>query len=259
MDVEEKKEEIVQEAVVQSLPPEENMTLLQAAAGVFFEPSKAFPFLANKKVWVIFPLLIIAVATFFSSFIFFERVDREAFMIEQLRKSKFSAEMPQDKFDEVVKDFKEKSSVIQSLYPSIFFIIWLLLASAVYYFCFLALGGTGHFMPTFAVVSWAELTTCVGQIVSIPIMLIKAPDQLLHPESILLSNLGAIIGPDKLSPAVFALLSSLDIFAFWNLTLLIIAMTVVSKLGRKMSAMIIISLYVLKIALKVAWVAFMVQ
>lgn len=266
MDTEEKKEEIVQEEPLQpeqeqtapQAPPEE-MSFWKAASGVFLEPSKAFPFLATKKAWVVVPLLILMAATFVSSFIFFERVDREAFMTEQLRKSKFSAQMPQDQFDKVVNDFKEKNSAVSSIWPAAFFIVWLLLASVIYYFCFLALGGTGTFMATFIVVSWAELTTCVGQIISIPIMLAKAGDQLLNPESILLSNLGAIIGPENLSPAVFSLLSAFDVFAAWNLILLVIGLAAVSKLSKGMSATIIISLYALKIALKVAWVAFIVQ
>lgn len=259
MDAEEKKEEVVQVQETEIQAPQEEMGFWNAASGVFLEPSKAFPFLAKKKLWVIFPLVIIALATFFSSFVFFERIDREAFMVEQMRKSKFSAEIPQDKFDEIVKNFKEKSSALQSLFPSIFFVVWLLLASLVYYVCFLALGGAAGYFPTFIVVSWAELTTCVGQILSIPVMLFKAPDQLLHPEAMMTSNPAAIIGIEKLSPAVFALLSSLDIFAVWNIVLLTIGLSAVSKLSRGMSALIIVSLYVLKVALKVAWIAFFVQ
>jgi hypothetical protein len=264
MDFEEKKEEVtpaVQPAGIEAALPAqvEAISFPNAVLGVFLEPSKTFPFLATKKLWIIFPLVLIALSTFVSSFIFFERVDREAFMIEQLRKSKFAAEMPQDKFDEVVKNFKEKSSLMQSLTPPIFYVIWLLLAALVYYFCFLALGGVGGFMQTWIVVSWAELTTFLAQLVSIPIMLFKAPDQLMHPESLLLSNPAALIGVEKLSPAVFALLSTLDVFAAFNMALLIIGMAAVSKLSKGMSAMILISLYVLKAAIKVAWVAFMVQ
>jgi len=266
MDNEEKKEGqpgAVQETGVQAeaAPPEqpEEMSFWKAASGVFLEPSKAFPFLATKKAWVVIPLIVIALTTFVSSFVFFERVDRESFMTQQLRKSKFAAQMPQDQFDKVVNDFKEKNSALSSLWPAVFFSVWLLLAAVVYYFCFLALGGTGGFMATFIVVAWAELTTCVGQMVSVPIMMAKAGDQLLQPEAILLSNIGALIGPEKLSPALFAFLSAFDLFAIWNLALLVIGLAAVSKLGRGMSAAIVVSLYVLKIALKVAWVAFMVQ
>jgi len=265
MDTEEKKEEINPEEPApapameqKELPPEE-MSFWQAAAGVFMEPSKAFPFLATKKAWIAFPLILLLVTTFVSTYVFFERVDREAFIMQQLRNNKFASQMPQDQYEKVVNDFKEKNSLTSSIWPGFFMMVWLLLAAVVYYFCFLALGGTGGFMPTLIVVCWAELTTCAAQLISIPIMLAKAGDQLLHPEAILLSNLGALVGPEKISPAIFSLLSAFDVFAAWNLILLIIGLAAVSKLSKGMSAMIILSLYALKIALKVAWVAFFVQ
>jgi len=226
---------------------------------VFTEPTKTFPLLAEKKLWILFPICLLFLSTFFSTFIFFERVDREAFMMEQFRKSKFTSQMSQEQIDKAISDFKGKSSFLQSIMVPFFIIIWLVLASLVYYLSFLALGGLNTFMQTMLVVFWAELTTFLAQAISIPIMLFKAPDELLNPQEILLTNLGAIIGSEKLSPALFSLLSSLDVFAILNLVLITLGLASVSKLSKGFSALIVFSLYAAKIALKTAWVYFVVQ
>ncbi len=264
MDTEEKKEEINPEEPApapameqKELPPEE-MSFWQAAAGVFMEPSKAFPFLATKKAWIVFPLLLLLLTTFVSTYVFFERVDREAFIMQQLRNNKFASQMPQDQYDKVVSDFKDKNSLTSSIWPGFFMMVWLLLASVVYYFCFLALGGTGGFMPTLTVVCWAELTTCAAQLISIPIMLAKAVTSFFTRRLSSFRTSGAHRTGKDLARHILAA-SAIDIFAAWNLILLIIGLAAVSKLSRGMSATIILSLYALKIALKVAWVAFFVQ
>ncbi|NMB98710.1 MAG: hypothetical protein GYA35_00330 [Thermoanaerobaculaceae bacterium] len=231
----------------------------KSVIGVFFEPTETFPILAEKKLWVLFPICLLFLSMFLSTYIFFERVDREAFMMEQFRKSKFSSQMSQEQIDKAVSDFKQKSSFAQSIMVPFFIIIWLVLASLVYYLSFLALGGLNTFIQTMLVVFWAELTTFLAQVIAIPIMMFKAPDELLNPQEILLTNLGAIIGSEKLSPALFSLLSSFDLFAILNLVLITLGLASISKLSKGFSALIVFSLYAAKIALKTAWVYFVIQ
>lgn len=233
----------------------EEVRFWELVIGVFIEPTKTFPVLAEKKLWIIFPICLIFLSTFFSTYIFYERVDREAFMMEQLRKRKFASQIPQEKIDKAINDFKEKSSFLHSIMVPFFVFVWLVLASLVYYLSFLALGGLNKFMQTLLVVFWAELTTFLAQLISIPIMVFKAPEQLLNPQEILLTNLGAIIGSENLSPVFFSLLSSLDVFTILNLVLITLGLASVSKLSKRFSAFIVFSLYVAKIALKTAWTA----
>lgn len=237
----------------------EQRSFLSLVVGIFTEPTKTFPILAEKKLWILFPICFIFLSTFFSTYIFYERVDREAFIMEQFRKSKFASQMPQEQMEKAVDDFKNKSSFMQSILVPFFIYVWLILATVVYYFSFLTLGGLNRFMQTLQVVFWAELTTFLAQLISIPVMLLKAPDQLLNPQEILLTNLGAIIGSQNLSPVSFSLLSSLDIFIIWNLVLLTLGLAAVSKLSKGFSALIIFSLFAVKIILKTVWIAFFIQ
>ncbi len=237
----------------------EEIGFLNAVLKFFIEPTGIFPVLVEKKIWFFFPICLLSLSTFFSTYVFFERIDRESFMREQFRHSKFSSQMSQEQIDKAVNDFKEKSSFLQSITVPIFILVWLLLASLVYYLCFLALGGEISFIKTLYVVYWAELTTCIAQIISIPIMLVKAPDELLNPQEILLTNLGAIIGNENLSPVMFSLLSAIDVFAIWNLILITLGLAAISKLSQNFSAIIVFSLYGAKVVLKTVWIAFFLQ
>lgn len=237
---------------------EEEISFLQGVFGVFTEPTRTFPFLTKKNIWILFPICFIILSTFTSSYVFFQRVDREAFIREQVRKNKFASKIPQEKLDKAINDFKEKSSFAQSISVPIFTLVWLTLASLVYYLCFLALGGVGSFIKTLIVVFWSELTICLAQIISIPIMLFKAPDELLNPQEILITNLGAIIGSQHLSPTLFSLLSSIDIFVIWNLILISLGLAAISKLSKGFSAMVIFSLFAAKVILKTVWIGFIV-
>ncbi len=226
---------------------------------LFFEPSKSFPVFVEKKSWVWFPIVLISLLTFFSTYTFFERVDRESFITNQLNKSKFTSNMSQEQIDKAINDFKETKGAIRGLIAIPFYLVWLILASLVYYLCFMLLGGNINFLNTLIVVFWAEVVISLKQLISIFIMLIKKGEDLVSPESIVLSSVGSLIGSEKLSPALFSLLSSIDIFAIWNLVLLTIGLSLISRLSIKYSAFLVFTLYILKVAIQCAFVFFTVQ
>lgn len=257
--MDEEKSNLQETGKSESFVEKEKRSFLSLVIGVFMEPTKTFPILIEKKLWMLFPICLIFLSTFFSTYTFYERVDREAFMTEQFRKSKFASQMSQEQMDKVIDDFKNKSSLMQSIMVPFFIFVWLILASVVYYFSFLALGGLNTFMQTLQIVFWAELTTFLAQVISIPVMLFKSPDQLLNSQEILLTNLGAIIGSENLSPVLFSLLSSLDIFIISNLILLTLGLAAVSKLSKGFSALLIFSLFAVKVILKTVWIAFFIQ
>jgi hypothetical protein len=215
---------------------------------LFFEPSKSFPVFVEKKSWVWFPIVLITLLTFLSTYTFFERVDRESFMTKQLSKSKFTSNMSQEQIDKAINDFKETKGAVRGLIAIPFYLVWLML-----------LGGSLKFLNTLIVVFWAEVVISLKQFISIFIMLMKKGEDLLSPENIVLSSVGSLIGSEKLPPALFSFLSSIDIFAIWNLVLLTIGLSLISKLSIKYSAFVIFTLYFLKVAIQCAFVFFTVQ
>ncbi|MCX7830229.1 MAG: hypothetical protein N2445_04120, partial [Acidobacteria bacterium] len=64
--------------IVQESCEKRESCIFKSALGVFIEPTKTFPIVAEKKMWVFFPIVLLFLSTFFTTFLFFERVDREA-------------------------------------------------------------------------------------------------------------------------------------------------------------------------------------
>lgn len=232
----------------------EKSTLFTSFFKFLYEPSKHFPIIVKRRLWVWFPIILIFFSTCLSTYTFFSKVDREAFILKQLSQTKFTQNMTKDEINKIVENFKKKSALVEGLIGSTFYIVWLLFASLVYYFSFLLLGGVAKYIEVLIVVFWSEVALTFATILSILVMLFKRGDEILNPNEIVLSNLGAIIGSERLSPFLFALLSSIDIFAIWNLILLTFGLSYVSKIERKYSAFIVFSLYILKVLLKSAWI-----
>lgn len=273
MDNEEKKEDIIPEAPVsvqegeqKELPPEE-MGFWQAVAGVFMEPSKAFPFLASKKSWVVLPLLLLTLSTFFSSYMFVSKVDKDAAFTQQLRTNKFLSRLDQSQIEQMRKRTIEGSNIARPITSSIAVLLLVAFASLVYYLCFLALGGNINYGKTLFVVSWAKLTTVLANILSMIIIVFKSPDALvgsdpfgsMEPKTVLLSNLANIIGAEKLPSALFALLASLDVFIIWYLALLILGFSSVARVSKAISSTVVLSIYALLVVFGVAMVFFFLQ
>lgn len=273
MDNEEKKEEVIQEEPApapvieqKELPPEE-MSFWQAAAGVFMEPSKAFPFLATKKAWIVFPLLLLSLSTFFSSYMFVSKVDKDAAFTQQLRTNKFLSRLDQSQIEQMRKRSIEGSDIVRPATSSIVILVLVAFAALVYYVCFLALGGSISYMKALIIVSWAKLTTVLANILAMAIIVFKSPDSLvgsdpfgsMEPKTVLLSNLGNLIGAEKLPSTLFALLASLDVFIIWYLVLLILGFSTVAKVTKAISSTVVLSIYFLLISFGVAMVFFFLQ
>lgn len=219
----------------------------------FFDPHNFFSSILKNRNYIFIPLILLYISTFLSVYVFYEKVDREAFIRYQINKSKYSSFMTEDKIEKAVEDFKNKNSTFQAIISPFFFYIWLIFVTLIYYFSFMLVGGIQNFWETLSVIFWAELTTFISQIISILVMLIKKGDEILNPKEILISNLGALIGSKNLPSSLFTALSYVDIFIIWNLILLIIGMSIVAKVGKNIASFIILSLFILKVVIVVGF------
>jgi hypothetical protein len=76
--------------------------------------------------------------------------------------------------------------------------------------------------------------------------------QALQSGAILQSNL-AFLAPEGASRAVVALLSSVDVFALWTVVLLVLGMSIVGRVSKSTSTLVVVGGWVLWVAAKVGW------
>lgn len=122
---------------------------------------------------------------------------------------------------------------------------WLFRAAVLHFVC-LALGSQGRFLQMFSVVAWAWLPYFVRDVFQ------TAYIALIH-KLITHSGLSSLVATgDPLKDStnlVYALLSRIDLFLFWNLLLLIIGVAVVSGFSKRKAVVISLGYWALSTGL----------
>jgi hypothetical protein len=91
-------------------------------------------------------------------------------------------------------------------------------------------------------------------LIMIPVLLsVKSVDpQALQSGSVLQSNL-AFLAPEGASRALVALLASLDVFTLWTVALLVLGMSLVGRVSKSASALVVVGAWIVWVGLKVGW------
>lgn len=118
----------------------------------------------------------------------------------------------------------------------------ILIVAGIYSLALQLFGGDATFRQILSVTVYAWMPIAVQSILRTAVILprgMMSPDEILR---VLKSNPGTFLEPSA-SPALKAILSSLDLFYIWTLILLILGYTVASKLARKTVATIVVSVW----------------
>jgi hypothetical protein len=241
-----------------AIPAELPISAVTAVVGTFTSPSETFRRLVVRPTWWL-PLVLVVLSTIGGWAVISPKMDMERTIRESIEKraEKSGRSLSADQINQQI-EFSKK------LMP-VFFGTAVVGSAVVFFFVALvlwgsskAMGGEARYTQALAIWGHAQLPNIIGILVSIPIFL-QLPAASLTQDGVgqvLKSNLGAFLDPSS-SPALRTFATSLDIFSFAVLFLLIIGFRRLPALSRGAATAIPLVLWILFVACKVAWRAVM--
>jgi len=189
-----------------------------AMIGILTEPGATFRALAARPTWAcLVPLIILLVLGAVGGYLFTERADMEQIIRDQIRKSPRAAELTQQQMEESVQSGLK---VVQfTKYVNfVFALAFILVISLVYWVVLMIFGASLSFPNAFRVICWSQTPKILSALLFLVILFVRDPS-LLDPQNPVMTNLGAILGRERLGAPLYAVLSDLDLFSLWTLWL----------------------------------------
>jgi hypothetical protein len=189
--------------------------------GLYLEPRAAFTSILRTpgRWWV--PLILSTVLQLAFMGVWLSKMDPVQHARLQLEESPFTKNMPPEQLERQVegqaRSIKFVAPVIAFLIPPVGAVILGAVFLVVYRFFY---GGEVSFKQSLAVNTW--IGAAVG-LVSVPLMLAiyaAKGDWNIDPSVILQANLSLLFTKGQVSPVLYALAGSLDLFSFWVMFLL---------------------------------------
>jgi hypothetical protein len=214
--------------------------------GAFFSPVATFDSIARRPTWIA-PLLLwtalsVGVTAALLPKIDYEQLTRQAFQQK-------GQTVPEDRLATMVEQQKKWGGVIGWVFgtasPAV-----VSLVAVVIWGAFKAFGWDTLFSQAFGVTTHAFLPGCLKAVL---LLFLITRQETVNPQALgdlLTSNLGFLV-PTESSKPLHSLLSSFDIFSLWSLFLFVIGFAAAAKIKRGAAAGIIVTLWLLVVAIGV--------
>ncbi|HEY4642854.1 MAG TPA: Yip1 family protein [Thermoanaerobaculia bacterium] len=229
-------------------PQEPKQSSFSRIAGVFFAPSETFASIVRRPDFVV-PLVIIMVVSLLTGILIAEKVDFKVLIRDQIESSPNASRIPADIKEKQISIGAGMAKALTFFAP-ITSVVGLVIFAAVFFAAFKILGGEGDFLQAFSITAYAWMPNMIRSILTlIPVMTKKSLTMFMLQNPIA-SNPGYFIDP-KLHPIAAAFLGSFDVFTIWTLVLLIIGFAAMSRFSKTKAAVIMLSLWAIKILFSV--------
>jgi len=212
--------------------------------GVFVSPVATFRALALRPTWIAAWLTLYIVGGGVV-LLAFQKVDFAAGMREQMAEQ--HVQMPAGS--------EERAARIGKIFATVgvvlFFPILTFLIPAIYLLLNL-LGGELDYKRSLAVSVHASLPRALSALLAVPVVLSRGEMSLKEVQGggLLQSNLG-FLAPADAGPALRVLLVNLDLFTLWTLILSIVGYHIVAKVSKRTAVAVVLSLWLVGLALQV--------
>ena len=225
-----------------------------AVVGTFASPSETFRRLVARPTWWL-PVLLSLVLGTLTYAVASSKIDLEGTIRESIEKSGRS--VPAGTVERQVAFMQKWSAVVTAgvfvVGTGVFFLIALILWGAAK-----MMGADARYSQLLAIWAHSGLPSAIGSLIAIPLFL-RLPEASLTQsaaERVVASNVGAFLD-DSTPAALRTLASSIDIFSFAVLFLLVIGFRRLPGLSKGAATALPIVLWALFVAGKVAWRAVM--
>ena len=222
-------------------------------AGVLFSPGETFADIARKPDFLI-PLLVIVILGYVTTFFTAPRLDfsgATAQQIEQMRKQNPNMS---DSDIERIERFGSAFARVTIWLAPILSVLWFLLIALLIWAGTRLLGGEGGFKQAFSVMLYSWFPFVINGIIMTIVIVARGSVDITQMPTVLKSN-PAFLVDMKEQPILFSLLSNVDIFTIWTVLLLIIGFSAVSKLSKGKVTAVVLTLWAVLIAFKLAGAA----
>ncbi len=134
----------------------------------------------------------------------------------------------------------------------VFAVVFYLLVALGLWLALRLAGGEITFKQGFSATLHAMVPTGLKALVLIPVLFVVSPvdPQVLRAGTVLGSNLG-FLAPEGASHALVALLTSADVFSLWTVALLVLGLSVVARVSKSTSALVVVVGWAVLVGLKV--------
>jgi hypothetical protein len=188
--------------------------------GALFSPKPTFASIALRPTWL-FPVLLGCVLFISVVAVFTQKGGWSPFFEKQNASNSRIEQLPQDQRDKILNSQLKYAPTFGYVEGVVLPFVIALVVALVLWGTFMLMGTTRTtFKTSLAIVAYASMPWVIHGLLSVLILFLKDVST-VDIQNIVASNPGALM-PDDASKWLTALLSSIDIFAIWNMILLAI-------------------------------------
>jgi len=229
-------------------PQEPKPNSLSRIAGVFFAPGETFASIVRRPDFVV-PLVILLVISLLTGVLVAQKVDFKELARDTIESQPRAKNLPPDVIEKQV-NFTAGFMKVASYGSPVVSTLLLVVLAAILFAAFKIFGGEGEFLQALSITIYAWYPNLIRAIVSVVALMSKKTLTMFTLQNPVASNIGYFMNP-KLHPIAAAFWGSIDLFTIWTLILLIIGFAAMSRFSRMKSAVIILSLWAVKILFSV--------
>ncbi len=232
------------------------MESVKRLVGAVFAPSETFRKIRERPTWVGVLVLFLLLGGA-AGYIAIQKIDPEMQRTE-VRQQLEKRGLEGDELDQATERATQVTQRFGPVLAGVGLVVGVLAYLVITLVLWLGLrlaGGEMTFVQGFSATLHGLIPVqALKSLVLIPVLLsVRSVDpQALQSGSILQSNL-AFLAPEGASRAVVALLSSFDVFALWTVVLLVLGMSIVGRVSKSTSTLVVVGGWVVLIAAKVGW------
>ncbi len=217
--------------------------------GVFFSPVGTFESIARRPTWLA-PLLLWTALSVIITAALLPKIDYEQLTRQAIQKR--GQAVPEERIASIVEQQKKFGAIFGWVFGAASPAVISLLSAVVIWGAFKAFGWDTRFSQAFGVTTHAFLPGCLKAAL---LLFLITRQETVNPQALgdmLTSNLGFLVPADSSKP-LHSLLQSIDIFSIWSLCLFVIGFSAAAKVKRGGAAGIIVTLWLVVVAIGVAW------
>jgi hypothetical protein len=238
------------EAAAPAAPDATSHSALARIPGVFFSPVRTFESIARRPTWIA-PLVLMTAMSLGLTAAILQKIDYDQVIRQAMQKR--GQTIPEDQMSSIIERQKKFGGIFGWFFGVAGPTVACLVVAVVIWGAFKAFGWDARFSQGFGVTAHAFLP---GILKSGLLLFLVSRQESVNPQTLgdlLSSNLGFLV--DSKSAALHSILSSLDVFSFWTLALLVIGFAASARVSRKAAAGVIVAIWVLLVLGKAGFAA----
>lgn len=229
----------------------------QRLAYTFFAPSKTFTDLRRNANWWA-PFLLITIVSL--SFVYavdqkvgFRKVAENLIQLQPKQAERID-NMPADQRQKVMQQQASITKVISYCVPVIALMIYAVFAGVLFATLKFFGGAELKYKTLFALIVYTRLPQLLMSLLAILSLMAGVSGDGFNIQNPVATNAGYFIGPDG-SPVLRALLTPLDLFAFWTLVLTAIGITCIARVKRSTAYGVVFGWFAIVVLVRVVLAA----